>query len=106
MSAPARGRRLRRERGSAAAGRFSVRVQEAEAGAIEAVGEVEGHPVEEQVALAIDENAHALLLVDLVVPAGSFSNASLYDMPEQPPPMTATLRPWSRRPSFCMIDLI
>src|SRR5437867_11980569 len=70
MSAPARDRMLRRERGSAAAGRLGVRILETEAGAVEAVGEVEGHPVEEQVALAIDENAHALLLVDLVLPRG------------------------------------
>src|SRR6059036_3964396 len=66
----ANGPRLRRERSAAAAGRFRVRVEEAEPGAVQAVGKVERHPVEEQVALAIDENADALLLVNLVLPGG------------------------------------
>src|SRR5438876_1829715 len=54
------------ERRAATARRFGVRVGEAEPGAVQAVREVERRPVQDEIALRVDEDAHAVLLVDLV----------------------------------------
>src|SRR6266496_1352455 len=72
---------LRRERRTAAAGRLGVRIVEAETGAVQPVGEVERRLVEEQVAFAVDENADALLLVDLVALGGLLLERQLVGHP-------------------------
>src|ERR1041385_5041913 len=54
------------ERRPAAARRLGVRVREAESGAVQTVREIERRPVEDEVALPVDEDAHAVLLVHLV----------------------------------------